>query len=399
MADMTQAVDLGVFQWSRPDAENPRLAAPITAASTTITVTDPPLDEDGAVIAKSFLMGIKDANGYVETVYVPSTGISADGLTLSSCVRGIGTAGLDYNTAVTGLAVAHGQDSKVFCNVSAILHQMMLGAFQGTIASGGNDWKIGDGTNSDITIYAHNGDANEPYWFYDAGTSAWYFSNNGVDETAFGTGAGVTGGDGITVTAGDIDIDTTDTTIFKNSSAGAGDANIVPILDAGGLLDSTFLGEPLASLLSAGVTSAEIDQVCDGVSANVTAANLNTMTDGSSNAESLHTHTVTNSGLTSIAMGSVPGSTQVAHGLGVAPKLVMAHSLVSSTIWSHGAFDGSNNNSIYLTGSSSTYAIYCDNAGAIARGVISVDATNITFTWTKVGVGVNIPYILWTALA
>ena len=43
MADVTQSTTLKAFQWSRPDAENPRLSAPIDSADTTILVTNPPL--------------------------------------------------------------------------------------------------------------------------------------------------------------------------------------------------------------------------------------------------------------------------------------------------------------------------------------------------------------------
>ena len=70
---------------------------------------------------------------------------------------------------------------------------------------------------------------------------------------------------------------------LTGTSAGAGDAGKVPVLDSNGLLDSS-LGVGVAGLTA---TASELNQVCDGTTA--TAANLNTLTDGS-DASTLHTH-------------------------------------------------------------------------------------------------------------
>jgi hypothetical protein len=233
--------DINIFQWSQPTDPNPRLAAPISASDTTLLFTSAPKDKDGNIISGHFLGGVKNSAGYTETFYVPVGGMSADGLTASGVVRGIRLAGLDYTTAGTGLAQDFGQDSPVYCNVSAVLFQMMIGAMQGTLASGGPDWTLGDGTDVDITVYADNGDTNVPFFRYDAATNQWVFSNDGISSTPFGTGAGVTGGDGISVTAGDIDIDLTDTTIFVSTSSGIADSGKVPRLDATGKVASGFI--------------------------------------------------------------------------------------------------------------------------------------------------------------
>lgn len=386
--DVSIVKTLKVFNWSRPTAVNPRLAAPISATATTITLTNPPLDETDAVVSVDFLMGIKNAStGYVETVFVPASGISVAGTTFTSCVRGIDVSGLDYNTGNAALASAHGQDSVVFCVIHPFNHNQWQAALQGTIASGGNNWKIGDGTDSDIKVIGYNDHADKPFWMYDKATSQWVYSNDGTSSTPFGTGAGITGSTGITVAAGAISVDLTDTDAFKATTAGAADAGKGALFNAAGVVDLDIVEN--GNLIS---------QATTGISANVTGANLNTLT-GTGNAEALHTHTVINSGLTSIAMGSVPGTTVIAHGLGIIPKAVRVNAIVNATIWSHGIFDGTTNNSVGTGGSTNSYAIYCDNAGAIARGVITVDATNITITWTKVGIGVNIPYILWEAIA
>jgi hypothetical protein len=233
---------LKLFQWSTPSEPNPRLAAPVSSTDTTLTFTSPPLDYDGVtVISGSFLMGAKNAEGYVETIWVPAGAMSADGLTATGVVRGIRLTGLDYTTSGTSLAVDLDQDAPVCCNISAVERLILAGAFTGTIASGGTEWKIGKGADDDITVTAYNADANKPFFRYDKTTNQWIYSNDGSSSTPFGTGAGVTGGDGITVTAGDIDIDTSDTTIFKKTSAGAGDENKAPILDASGKLASGFM--------------------------------------------------------------------------------------------------------------------------------------------------------------
>lgn len=159
----------------------------------------------------------------------------------------------------------------------------------GSKGSGYNSIRIGDETDSNITIYAQNADANKPYLRYDAASNSWVFSNDGTSSTAIGSGASVyTGGDGITITASDIDIDLTDTVIFVQTSSGAGDAGKVPRLSAGtGKLATGF------------ITAAPFTTYISDSAALVGGA--------TSNADALHTH----SGLTtSITAGeAIDGST------------------------------------------------------------------------------------------
>lgn len=246
--------NINIGQWQTPDAPKPRLANPITSTDTTINVTAPFKDKDGVVITGNFLFGIKNREGYVETIYAPAASVSADGLTITGAVRGVRLAGYDYTTGDADLAADHQADSPVYANISALLFQMMIGAMTGAIASGGLNWKIGDGTDGNVTVTAYNADASKPFFQYNASTNQWVYSNDGVSSTPFGTGAGVTGGDGITVTAGDIDIDLTDTTVFKQTSAGAADAGKVPRLDANGLLDASFIDDADVSVSALGVT-------------------------------------------------------------------------------------------------------------------------------------------------
>lgn len=53
-----------------------------------------------------------------------------------------------------------------------------------------DDFAIGDGTDTDKTITAQNGDANEPKLKYDSAGSKWQFSNDGVVYTDIGAGGG-----------------------------------------------------------------------------------------------------------------------------------------------------------------------------------------------------------------
>ena len=275
-------------------APNPRLSAELSSTATTVYLTSGLLTNAGAKPTDTTILGIKNRDtGYTELIAVTSANVSTDGKTLSNVVRGLardGDAGTDLTTSVTANQTSHPQDSEVRVTVAPQIFEMMKQALQGAIASGGTSWSIGTDTDVDIKVYAANGDANKPYWGYSSASNVWVFSNDGVSSTPFGTGAGVTGGDGITVTAGDIGADLTDTVIYKN--ARTGNEIRVPITAVGdGKLDKTFMPTYVENLIDSGTTVAEIDQALDGISANVTAANLGTLTGGvASNADALHTH-------------------------------------------------------------------------------------------------------------
>ncbi len=230
------------FQWSTPTYPNPRLASPIVSTDTTIYVTAPPLDESGTIVANDFLMGIKNNAGYVETVYVPASGISVDGKTFTGVTRGVRLTGLDPFTGDASLAADFDTDSPIFCNISAINFSYMLAALQGGVASGGTTWKIGDETDQDIIIYAQNADANKPAWNYNKTANAWEDSNDGVTFQPFGTGSGLTASKGVKIVAGDIEIDKADTTTITSTSAGVGDADKLVKTKANGYLDYTLGG-------------------------------------------------------------------------------------------------------------------------------------------------------------
>jgi len=243
MADITQLQDLELSQSST--ATNPvvTVARKISDSETDLITSSTLVDKDGSTITKACILGIRKANGYVENVYIAAAGITGTAVTITT--RGLKLGGIDFTATLAGNAVSHEQGEEVFLNVSPFELQQITDTLKGDIATGGTEFKIGDDTDVDVTLTAFNGDANLPFFQYASATSEWLYSNNGVDTTPFGTGAGVTGGDGITVTAGDIDIDTTDTTVFVSTTAGAGDVGKAPILDAVGQLDDGFI--PLAN--------------------------------------------------------------------------------------------------------------------------------------------------------
>ena len=174
--------------------------------------------------------------------------------------------------------------------ISEVLNNWM----DGTEGSSGTSLRVGDETDVDITFFAQNADANKPFLQYDSATSAWLFSNDGSSTAAIGgSTATFTAGDGLTLTAGDFDVDTSDTVIFVKTSSGAGDEDKVPILDASGTLADGFIStDTLANRISdVTATFTEINDALDGISANVTDTNLNTLTAGAaSDASALHSH-------------------------------------------------------------------------------------------------------------
>jgi len=168
-------------QWSNPDAEAPKLATPIDADDTTIVVSAPLKDSTGTVVASAFLMGIKKSTGFSEIIYVPAGGASADGLTLTGCVRGIKPDGYDFTVGSTDYATSHNADEPVYCVISAIIPELFRKVLQGVIASGGSDFIIGTDASGTVTIKRSTG----------VGTSVgflrWYTTNSKAQYSNDGT--------------------------------------------------------------------------------------------------------------------------------------------------------------------------------------------------------------------
>lgn len=178
----TSLPSLTFFQWSRPSAPNPRLAAPIEAATTTLTFTSAPLDRSGAVIDGGFLMGVKNNSSYTELIYVPVGEMSVDGLTATNVIRGVRISGTDYTTGDSSYAAVHEQDSPVFCAVSAVYESILQSWVQGGVASGGAGLTIGTDSGGTTTIYRATGaGTKQGVYRWDAGTGKAQFSNDGTN--------------------------------------------------------------------------------------------------------------------------------------------------------------------------------------------------------------------------
>ncbi len=440
------------FYFGSVTAPNPRLTAPMSSTATTFTITSQPLDYLGALITGGTIIGLKNAEGFVERVYAPPASITAntDGTaTVTGAVRGLRPSGLDYTTGSTSFAAGMGQDTVVFCAIDPVYHRMMIAALQGDIASGGTVWRIGNEADDDITVYAQNADVNKPFWRYDKATNKWVFSDDGVSSSPFGTGAGVTGGDGISVTAGDIDIDLTDTIIFKSTSAGAADSGKVGRLGSDGRNDATT--QPLVGIASAAdagstdayaitLTPAALAYVTpmtiifkantvntgactlnvNGLGAKTIKKNYNSdLADGDILANQYvevvydgtnfqmispisNTLTFTN-GLTTRDMTAATGSQTIAHGLGKVPKKVR----MMGTVWANqggtgylgftvqGVYNGTTASLVYLrtiqtgaVGIATTIngeILAFADVGGNQDATVTVDGTNITLSWTKTG--------------
>lgn len=110
-------------------------------------------------------------------------------------------------------------------------------------------------------------------------------------------------------------------------------------------------------------------------------------------------------------MSGANGAVTYAHGLGRAPKLVKVDAYASMSASNHctssGAYDGASNMCSYklsnddatASAQNSTQAIHIESASGNGQtGVITVDATNITVTWTKIGAGTETIYITFIVI-
>ena len=195
----TKIPPLVFFQWSRPDAPDPKLSSPIDADDTVITFSSAPKDYLGAVIAGAFLMGVKNSQSYTELIYVPAGALSTDGLTATGVVRGIRISGLDYTTGDTDFADTHEQDSPVFCSVNAVYEALLAGIFSGTIATNGLTLRLGDETDTNVTLVAA-GVSDEGFLRKNYTSGHVEYSDDGAAWTSF---ASVSASDLVTVSAAD----------------------------------------------------------------------------------------------------------------------------------------------------------------------------------------------------
>lgn len=256
-------------------------------ASTNLFVIDKNTEQFEMILSDSHA-----TSGGVTTITVNSSGRA-----LNEYLEGTGS----------GTGLPHAIGAEIGCVETQAPEGTLNEIVGGTNNTTGEDFRVGNDADSDIKIYAANGDTNEPWYGYNAAGSKWVFSNDGVSSTDFGTGAGVSGGDGIDVTASVISTDLATNPGLEISSSKIRvkiKANGGVTRDGDGLsVDQTnafdpdwlgthnFVDVQINEAVQLTSTSSELNKL-DGASANVTAANLNILTAGS-DADNLHYHDIT----------------------------------------------------------------------------------------------------------
>lgn len=120
----------------------------------------------------------------------------------------------------------------------------------------------GDGTDTDKTLEARNGDVNVPYMRYDASLNKWVISNDGVNSyDPEQGGSGLVAGHGIDINGGAIDVDlselTTDTALDVTSGqiVVKFDESTLVENSANGIKNVVIQGDPQAAGYLTGGTS------------------------------------------------------------------------------------------------------------------------------------------------
>lgn len=211
--------------------------------SQTTLIIDPIITKDGHRVTMSDIGDIgfgKINQGNSNEELISWTGITDNTTTytLTGCIWGYNF----YNlTAVVANRKRHTSGATFSINTDMhYIEQQFVAKDTGIVTN--NNLYLGDSLDSNKTFYAQNADANKPYMRYDKTLNKWIISNDGVNSyDPEAGGSGVTAGDGITITGGNIDINRLDTTTFVETSAGTGDDNKVPILSADGKLDESFI--------------------------------------------------------------------------------------------------------------------------------------------------------------
>ena len=146
---------------------------------------------------------------------------------------------------------------------------------------------------------------------------------------------------------------------FISTSGGAGSVGKVPLLNAGGQIDTSFL----------------------------------------------NWKGVINSGQATQDMHIASGTFTIAHGLGVTPKLVKIFAIGQATNYAHASYSASGGfntlgvtNGVVNTNQMGLY--YSGGTDLWSASITSVDATNITITYTRSTSGVSgNAYFNWIAMA
>ena len=250
------------------------LAASVGAADATISITTAPTITSGYLVIEA---------STVNREIIQYTGVT--GTTLTGCVRGLASFGTD-DSAGTGTAHTAGAEiaQKDVHYYIAAYNDFIVG----TSATGYNSFKIGDGntiSSSNRLWYAQTSSLSA-YWGLSA-SGQMIVSEDGVNSYVISAGgSGVAGGEGTTITAGQINLALLSTggLEISASKAAVGVSSLI-IRDTNGLrVDTTSAMEwsgiqgfngginVAQDKLSSGATAilatgAEINQMVSGVSA------------------------------------------------------------------------------------------------------------------------------------
>jgi len=418
MADITDFQDRFVGQAERITSPNPRLASPIEEDDLIIALTAPLFNEDGVVPSVDGSIVIRNiTTGYPEGINVKSGNISADGQTITLDAltqRGqpvAGENGVDYDGGVEDNRSSHPQNSEVRWQISPLDMQMVFDAVDGNIGSGkkfnARPTYTGDGVLAPA-VYADATarDAALPSpaagdkCFLDDGTGEQFY--DGVGWVTLGTATPITASKGNVKVGQDIQNDPTDTTFFVKTSSGAADEDKVPVLNSNGDLDDNFIEQNFARkdtltakgsmyAASAASTPAEVTIGPDGsipVADSAESAGVKFTTE-----IPLATNIIAGTRISS--QGS--GTENFLHGLGRAPKaIIFSAKGTDDSYISDGYVNSALDNNVtwvlgrtgMTSGRETDACIYIGNSTNYLSGeVTSVDATNITVTWTSVGSG------------
>lgn len=290
---MANATVLPLYTTSKFFYWNGKLTNSLDDLTTAQTVywSDAPRDENNAIITGGFLMAVRNTRrnpNRTEMMYVPASGVAADGLSATGVIRGLKPSGLDYTAGSSTFVYEFDSGDEVFCAIVPQDGELLRSAIQGIIASGAVNFIMGADAAATVTHKRSTGvGTSVGYVRWDTSTSKAQFSNDGTTWTSFDS---VSASNLVQATSADT------TPGYLNDK--------IDVATAGRLTKST--GNPAGNetirlTLATTSTDAELNKLT-GASANVTAANLNTLTAGAaSNADALHTHA--NSGTVSFTAG------------------------------------------------------------------------------------------------
>lgn len=404
------------------------ISSKITSTDTGWALTDA-TDTKGTTIPDG-LYGFTLEEGTNNEEHIVATIVSG---AITAAVRGIDP--VDGQTSVAALKKSHRRGASIKITNHPGLIRVIL-AMLGELKTGASLLKVGDGTDQDIYYYFFNGDANKPYLKYDKTTNKVLLSNDGINEIDIAAGgSGLTAGNGIQLIAGAITVkfasgnglefDTSNLRVMIKASEGLGrDANGLFVNKTQtfvwtaqhtfqNILDiSNPINWKLNNIAFSGTMTLLNEATTFFGATDLTGAEAETLSNGSDGG-ALHYHAA-KCGTYSKNLADASGTDTIAHGLGRTPKYLRISAVLGATADSYtfssiGVYNGSAIASVYTLqhnydgghdhGSSSTKIIYTGSTGGNPSdyqqsAVPTMDATNISLAWTKVGAPTGvIPYV------